>query len=518
MGEREVEQRGQEQLHQAHTRKERDADISHNYSGIGLGIGQRFIDEFAALYPSPTTHLTLITTTRTAAKSRATTEALRKYLDQQEDGARITNQKRTLFPNRIHLASIELDLCNLPSVYAAAERLKSEPIEVFTGLTPSAAPTASPSGPPVPAVIPRLDSVIFNAGIGGWTQLNWSNLVKSFFASGFVHATTFPTCKDATGGLLVDPLTGKEIKDVAGSAAVEVANKPGTAVLGQVFCANVFGHYLFAHELLPLLSTGSASAVTGPLKGSAKGPEARIIWESSIESMCWKYLSMDDFQGVGTITAYESSKRLTDLLSLTADLDGVKAYSAPFFEGDSKDEKAKASIEVPPATYVTHPGIVCSTLFPLHWIVFYLYQLGMYISRIFGSPWHPVTPYKGAAAAVWVALQEQPALEALDARHVKWGAGTTWTGSPIVKRTEVEGWGWRGKVNEEQYRGDKQTDPLVNTFRTSYLRNSLGRREDSVALTAERRQEFEVLGRDCWREMERLRLEWDAKVRKIIGR
>ncbi|CAK7209912.1 3-keto-steroid reductase [Sporothrix curviconia] len=494
-------------------------------SGIGLGIGQRLIDEFAAAHPSPYDHLVVITTTRSATKSRQTTDSLRRYLGRQEDSAAAA--KSSLRPGRIHLASIELDLCNLPSVCAAADRLRTSPLSIYTGTGKAASS---------PHTIPRLDSVIFNAGIGGWTGIGWWNLLTDVLFNGIPQATTFPTCKAATGGLLVDPLTGKEVKG-AGVGAVE---KDG--VLGQVFCANIFGHYVFAHALLPLLrgTSGDSDSNSSKTRGrSALGPgPARIIWESSVEAEGWKNLSLDDFQAIHTVAAYESSKRLTDVLALTANLKGVAPVSAPFYKADTDDSEDHSGSKsdsksdedgtiTTPATYVTHPGVVCSTLFPLNWFYFMLYNLAMYISRWLGSPWHPITAYKGAAAAVWVALQPKSALDALDAQHVKWGTGTTRGGTALVKRSEVEGWGFRGLVGEElgaattvdsttgKAWSDGKGDPLAALFPyPAYLLNSRGRKKGAATLTAERRHEFEVLGRDCWREMERLRKEWAERVRK----
>ncbi|CAK7565605.1 MAG: 3-keto-steroid reductase [Sporothrix epigloea] len=484
-------------------------------SGIGLGIGQRLIDEFAAAHPSASDHLIVITTTRSASKSRQTTNALRQYLEIQEAGAAAT-ATLTLHPSRIHLASIELDLCNLPSVYAAAERLRFTPLSIYTGAGKAASS---------PHTIPRLDSVIFNAGIGGWTGINWWNLLTNMLFDGIQQATTFPTCKAAIGGLLVDPLTGKEVRRAEAGTDLD-------DVLGQVFCANTFGHYVFAHALLPLLCGTSENGKSGssrPLGESVLGPgPARIIWESSVEAYTWESLSLDDFQGIHTIAAYESSKRLMDVLALTADLKSVVPASAPFFKADDDESESTKDNKstIVPATYVTHPGVVCSTIFPLNWFFFALYNLGMYFSRWLGSPWHPVTAYKGAAAACWVALQPQSTLDALDAQHVKWGTGTTRGGTALVKRSEVEGWGFRGLAGEElelttidsvtgKAWSDGNGDPLAPLFPfPTYLLNSRGRKKGAATLTAERREEFEALGRDCWQEMERLRKVWTERVRK----
>ncbi len=441
-------------------------------------------------------------------------------------------------------------------------------------------------------------------------------------SKGIIFATTYPSCKGATPGLLVDPLTGRPV-DPKKEDGFDEAD-----VLGTVFCSNVFGHYVLVHELLPLLRRPPPETEADPL------PPARIIWESSVEVVCWKYLSLDDFQGLRSLEAYESSKRLADVLSLTADLEGVRPFSDRFFaaaDADWEDDEGDWGPSTAPVCYVTHPGVVCSSIFPLPAVIFCLYQFAMYLARWIGSPWHPVTAYNGAAAAVWLALLDENAVAGrLDARHVKWGSSASRGGRMLVKRTEVEGWGWRGRLGEEQYDpsvvplatatataagnasaptgavaegasgnaaaatasavavtadaanaptdaavvstssdtavravtaaaassaaakhscsaatssviADQRAseaavatleasmtatwsrDPLLTTPPSSapdapvaYLRNSLGRRAGATPLTAEKRQEFEALGRDCWREMERLRVKWDARVKKAM--
>jgi 3-keto steroid reductase len=61
-----------------------------------------------------------------------------------------------------------------------------------------------------------------------------------------------------------------------------------------------------------------------------------------------------------------------------------------------------------------------------------------------------------------------------------------------VKKTEVPGWGISGVVEEEV--------------------DSLGRKPGAVNVTREEREEFEVLGARCWREMERMRMEWEERL------
>jgi 3-keto steroid reductase len=257
--------------------------------------------------------------------------------------------------------------------------------------------------------------------------------------------------------------------------------------MGEVFCANVFGHYLFAHAITPLLSRESSSPV----------PPGRIIWESSVEPT-WKCHSLSDFQGIKTKAAYESSKRLTDVLALTSSLPAVRPYSSNYLSPPAKQDAT------PPKIYLAHPGVVVTTLFPLNAFFFFWYRLAMYFSRLLGSPWHTVSAYNGACAMVWLALAEEQELAAKGGQNVKWGSSTDRWGYTGVKKTEVEGWGWEGKVEDR--------DALADDEDTGVLRKMVGRRSNAVDLTEQKRAEFEELGVDCWKEMERLRAEWEKRI------
>ncbi|OAA52954.1 3-ketosteroid reductase [Niveomyces insectorum RCEF 264] len=265
-------------------------------SGIGLGICQRLIDEFVAAHPGPGAHLALIVTTRSPSKARATRVALRQHLARRVAAAARKTRTGTptdLHPGRIHVAGLELDLCCLPSVYAAADRLVHGTVDVFSGID---------DGPQhndnsfVSARIPRLDSVVLNAGIGGFTGMHWGRFAWNVLTAGFVQATTYPQFKMAQRGLRVDPLTGRYV-----SAAADAHEQPEQGLedrtLGAVFCANVFGHYVLVHALLPLLRRSTVDDHHDVLPPP---PPARVIWESSVESVCWRYLAPDDLQGLCT--------------------------------------------------------------------------------------------------------------------------------------------------------------------------------------------------------------------------
>ncbi|KAJ9151039.1 3-keto steroid reductase-like protein, partial [Coniochaeta hoffmannii] len=365
-------------------------------SGIGFGICQRLIDEFIASR-SLDSHLILIPTARSTKKSEDTVNALRKYATQRAETSKTLKSRLgpgyepTETTRRIHLLSIQLDLCNLPSIKAAADQL------VHSTLTNPSDSEAFQSL--VDVRIPRLDAVILNAGIGGWSGLDWPRVAHNFLTRGFVQACTFPTFKAGIPGLTVNPIPHTKTDE---------KKTTSSPVLGEVFCANVFGHYLFAHAILPLLSREPSSP---PL------PPGRIIWESSVEPTAASF-SASDFQAIKSKGAYESSKRLTDVLALTSSLPSVRPHSSRYLSLPSSEERTAT----PPKIYLAHPGVVVSTIFPLNAFLFFWYRLAMYLARVAGSPWHTVTAYKGACAMVWLALAGEEELAAKGGQNVKWGS------------------------------------------------------------------------------------------------
>lgn len=368
--------------------------------------------------------------------------------------------------DRVHFLTVQLDLCDLDSVYAAADQLVHGTIGDPTDKTGTR------------YRVPRLDGVILNAGLGGWTGVSWPGLAWKFLRSGLIQMCTFPDFKMATTGLTVEYKPTKSVSDQS------------PHVLGQVFCGNVFGHYLLCHELLPLLSRASYDERRG-----------RIIWTSSLEGFQNDF-KLDDPQGLTSPEPYESSKRLTDLLALTHQLPAGKKQSASYFT--IEDPEVAAAKPIAPAMYTTHPGIVHSTLFPISWVLASLYKFALYLCRWLGSSWHPVTGYLGATASVWAVLND--GMEEEQAHRVKWGSSTDVWGTPYVKKTEVDGWGWEG-VPED-------AETLANENVPRVVRKLTGRRPPTKDLTPEALEEFEETGAKAWAEMERLRREWEG----ITGR
>ncbi len=413
-------------------------------SGLGFATCCRLVNEFLDIRPLSQS-LTLIFTTRVTNKSHDTLSRLHRYLRKRA--------KRLKAPSetRITLQPEQLDLTSLRSVQKLSKKLLSS--------------------------LPRLDAIILNAGYGGFTGINWPVAIWSVL-TGFPHSVTWPTYKVSGVGYVTKPQIDPNST---------VSNSTKEPPLAEVFCSNVFGHYLLCHALAPLLSKRPRST---PDHG-------RIIWISSVEAYASTF-SPSDLQGLHAPAAYESSKRLTDILTLTASLPSTKPWTDNFLSvpSSSSDKNIKK-----PKIYLTHPGICATTIIALPLILHWTMTLAFYIARWIGSPWHTVSPYKGACAPVWVALASQSQLDSMEeeAGAAKWGSSVGSGGEERVTRTEVEGWGFGGRVGDARGRGRK------------------GRWRFARDLTGGEREEFEVLGRECWREMEALRGEWEGRLGLGLG-
>ncbi|KAL8993371.1 MAG: hypothetical protein Q9188_007346 [Gyalolechia gomerana] len=313
--------------------------------------------------------------------------------------------------------------------------------------------------------LPKLDTIILNAGHGGFAGIDWPLAIWTILTN-FPRSVTYPTYKISTVG------------DTTGPQVSEDSLPTGKAQpdLGGVFCSNIFGHYLLVHGIAPLLSN------------SASTP-GRVVWIGSLEAYESTF-SITDIQGLSSPSTYESSKRLTDLLALSSSLPSTQPFVRRFLPPPSGHR--------PPKQYVTHPGICATNIVPLHWILVYLMTAAFYLARWIGSPWHTVTSYKGACAPVWVALASQEELDALEDKEGagKWGSAVNRQGEERATRTEVQGWGIGGKV------GDNVGLPKIR------------RPQEVQDLSREGREQFELLGRECWETMERLREEWEGMLQE----
>ncbi|KAK3081453.1 hypothetical protein LTS18_006537, partial [Coniosporium uncinatum] len=342
----------------------------------------------------------------------------------------------------------------------------------------------------------RIDVAILNAGIGGWEGVNWGLAVWKILTD-WVNATTWPTFKRSGVGWVTRPQIesshARSDKQTNGHAeGKKREDQEQEPPLGEVFCANVFGHYVLTHELAPLLSG----------RGD-EGSRGRIIWLSSLEAYA-QSLHMEDLQAIENREAYESSKRTTDILAISSDFASTRPWVGAFLgirhpnrQGKQETDDTKDHVDATPKQYVAHPGICATAIMPLSPFIQLLFVAGLYIARWLGSPWHTVMSYSGARAPVWLALSSQTELDEQEEREGKgkWGSGTDWWGNELVLRTEVEGWGWTGRVGENV--------------------RPKGRWKGAKDLTDQAKEEFEQTTRDVWKYMEDLRREWDDRLGEV---
>ncbi|KAK5987874.1 3-keto-steroid reductase erg27-like protein [Cladobotryum mycophilum] len=398
-------------------------------SGIGLGIGQRLIDEFLATR-SLTSHLILLPTTRSSDKSLQAIASLRQYAEQAAQtstalqgrvGEAAYRWQDTVA--RIHVLSLSLDLCDLRGVYAFADRLCRGTVSNPEGL----------EGEYLRDVrIPRLDTVVFNAAYGGWTGCSYVKACWIMLTKGFVQAVTWPTFK----------------------------NSLPTCIL------NERGRYNYPQKPLlasPLLSRKSQNEAPG-----------RIVWSSSVEAIREVY-NPDDMQCFLQPAAYESAKRLIDIIAISHSLPSVRPFSARFLQIDEESGGDATETPIPPRSRFGRGSLV-------------------------GLPWHNCDGYRGAKSAAWIALQDQGALDEANAERIKWGSASDHKLDSYVKKTEVEGWGWEGKP--------ETAETIREDAAEGILHKSAGRRAGTKNVMQEDIVEFEELGSRVWAEMERLRLEW----------
>ncbi|KAI4179932.1 MAG: hypothetical protein L6R41_007557 [Letrouitia leprolyta] len=408
------------------------ASSADDSSGLGYSICCRLIDEFILTRPGSQS-LRLIITTRDKSKSHDTIAKLKDHIFRTRKHHKI--HEKTPAVAKIYLQAEQVDLCRLRSVQALAKKLLRS--------------------------LPKLDTIILNAGHGGFAGIDWLLATWSMLTN-FPHSVTYPTYKLGTVGDITDLQVSED----------SLPNGKAQPDLGGVFCSNVFGHYLLVHGIASLLSNSSSTP-------------GRIVWIGSLEAY-ESMFSITDIQGLSSPSAYESSKRLTDLLALSSSLPSNQPFVQRFLPPPSGHR--------PPQQYVTHPGICATNIVPLHWILVYMMTAAFYLARWVGSPWHTVASYKGACAPVWVALASQEELDALEEKGGpgKWGSAVNRQGEERATRTEVQGWGVGGKV------GDNVGLP------------KRGRPKEVQDLSREDREQFELSSRECWQTMERLREEWEG--------
>jgi len=265
----------------------------------------------------------------------------------------------------------------------------------------------------------------------------------------------------------------------------------------------------------------------------ASPDQGRIIFESSIEAMA-PHLRTHDLQALKCDKAYESSKRLSDILALTSTLHSTKPFVQRFLSTSSPqasqaislldnesprstppdstpstppqlitlaDNEYHSPTNASPKLYLCHPGICATGFIPLPFILYYCMVAVMHMARWLGSPWHTCSAYKGACAPVWLALIDQDEIDDMEQREGKgkWGSAVDTMGHERVMRSVVDGWGLGGRMGEGELKGTK------------------GTRRDFVEVSREDREDFEDVGRECWRQMEGLRVAWEERLKGVDG-
>jgi 3-keto steroid reductase len=392
--------------------------------------------------------LTLIFTTRSSRKGSDTLSTLQTHVNSTAQHA----------SRRIQFRSETLELTHLHSVKALALRLLASDV-------------------------PRLDAIILNAGIGGWTGIDWPLLTWRMIID-IRRATTWPTSKLGAVGLItkpqMPPIDGQKIEE---------------PVLGEVFCANVFGHYMLTHWLMPLFWACPAES------------PGKVLWVGSVEASSRHYKPVDH-QGLRSSSAYEQTKRIMDYMAITSNLpateQSMETYTRPeTFKGCSNRPQNSR-----PTVHVTHPGILTTTIIELYWIIQHAYLLGIYIVRWLGSPWATVNPYPAAISAVWLALLGRDQLHIEEAKQgglaIKWGSAIDRLGRSRVETTDVPGWGYNGSGK-----------PFADTWwggPSWWNGGNIGRDAGSKDATKEDVDNFIAEGADVWQKMEVMRTEWEERL------
>lgn len=448
---------------------------------------ERLIDEFLTS-PSrdPLSHLIIVASTRSPRKTAETINSLRQHL--QTLAKTSTELEKRDAVGRVHFLGAEVDLCDLRGIYKFAAQIRGEEGGLSSPDTKDGRPGLKN------VIIPRLDVLYLNAGIGGWTGIPWVLAIYKAIVGipdSFSYWKWFNFPSPAAVVRHQSSFNKSASPQAERLTNGDVEEEPP---LGEVFCANVFGHYLLTHELMPLLSTSL---------DREPGDRARVIWVSTLEPDP-SDISMDDLQGFTASNPYYGSKRVTDLLATTAKLPALQPINNDFFSmRDSitpkPDSETEAEIKlVRPEFYVTQPGILHTNISGMNPFAAFFMALGFYIARVLGSVWHPIAGYLGAVAPVWLGLADQSMLDALETRSgpdgkIKWGSSTDWWAKERVRMTEVVGWGWTGYVGEK---GEKK-----------------GRAPHAVDLTPEAREEFVADGRVVWGYLEGLRREWEGRLK-----
>lgn len=417
-----------------------------------MGICLRLVDSFLESRTA-TESLNIIYTTRSARKGSDTLDTLQAHLRKHHP---------PLQHHRVTFQPENVELTNLLSIRELARKLNLSDLA-------------------------KLDAIICNAGIGGWIGVDWFAAVPAIVAD-IRNATVWPSYKLGKIGAITKPQLPE------GSSA-----QPEPP-LGEVFCANVFGHYMLVHCLMPLLRACDSET------------PGKIIWVSSIEPQSYHFKS-HDLQGLQTDAPYEHGKRLTDLLALTSNQPAAESALTSFTS--TKDIQSERHRRSTPIQHVYQPGIVVTSVMSLYWIIHQAYLLGIYLARWAGTPWSNVEPYTAAHGAVWLAFASEDEIRKAEVAaqgresanatavakegRIKWGTAVNRAGKTTVRPTEVDQWGISGSGA---------------SFASDWWggKSGLGRKPGAVEAKPEDVTDFVALGAQTWEQMEELRKDWERRI------
>ncbi|KAJ3295050.1 hypothetical protein HK104_003056 [Borealophlyctis nickersoniae] len=285
--------------------------VTGSNSGIGYGVVQKLLEHFI-LAEEP---ITVVLACRNKARAEEARQKLIKEFFK-------TNQSEGEEAVQVLL----VDLCHTSSVFKACDEFKRR--------------------------FKRLDYLFLNAGIFPVERID--------YVRGFVELFTAPKHLAKTGGT---------------SVLVQRQGQVTAEGLGQVFAANVFGHYIMVKELEDKLAASGSG---------------RVIWFSSTTASP-THFSEEDYQCLKGAHPYESSKRLGELVCM-----------------DMYDELRKRNIY----SLMASPGNCNSSMFgtSLAWTLMLCTVL--YIMRFMCLSGINISGKNGATAPIHLALTSGP--EGLD--------------------------------------------------------------------------------------------------------
>jgi 3-keto steroid reductase len=197
---------------------------------------------------------------------------------------------------------------------------------------------------------------------------------------------------------------------------------------------------------------------------------------------------------------------MTDLMALTSTNQPATGKSVTSFLDCSTSDRRLTNNPAPskPTMHVAHPGVCATSIISLPWILNMLMIVTFYMARLVGSPWHTVSAYTGAHAPVWLALAgPEEIAERERAGAAKWGSVVTRWGKESVQRTDVPGWGLVGD-------GER-----VEWWQVGFgWLGGWGRKRGARDATREDVEKFVEDGALVWRELERLRREWEERIER----